>query len=329
MLDPEVFEEVRSRVRSREELLVQGWTERGLSRAASSGRLLRLGRGRYLESEEWRALSPELRLLARVVATAPAQGPRAAFCLESAAVLHGLPLYGFRGRQVHVLQPGRRSATASPQVKRYVAGSVAGDVTTVLGLPCTTLDRTVLDLARLAPDDRALVCLDAAVRRRFPVPRGEPTSAEARVWLGTLAASPSMAPGARGRRKAARLLALADAGAESPLESVARLRLRSLGYDVATQVAVRAPHGGWYHFDLELEGLDVLCEVDGRRKYVDTGMRRGRSAEQVLVEEKRREDWARGTTGKRVIRLMAREVETDDALRRTLRAYRVPPPPVS
>ena len=54
--------------------------------------------------------------------------------------------------------------------------------------------------------------------------------------------------------------------------------------------------------DIELDEADSFYECDGETKYTDEAMRSGRTLEQVLLAEKQREDWVRGTTGKRVLR---------------------------
>ncbi|WP_336658664.1 hypothetical protein [Leucobacter sp. USHLN153] len=49
-------------------------------------------------------------------------------------------------------------------------------------------------------------------------------------------------------------------------------------------------------------GQQAFGEMDGRAKYLDEGFRGERSLEQVLLEEKNREDEIRGITGHREIR---------------------------
>ena len=305
---------------------------------------MRIGRARYVDAHHWRTMWPETRLLARVIATAPLQRRGGRFCLESAAVLHGLPLYRFTGTQAQLMLPDERSATSSSYVERRVAVMRPGEVTRVRGVPCTNLERTLFDLARIAPPARAFACANAAMRLRFPRERNDPLSPDAETWRQELIERARDAVGVRGVRRARSLFLALDGSAESVLEAVAHQRLRALGYDILTQVRVPAESGGNYYLDIELEGLDVFCEVDGRMKYsgskevhtdrADNGEDRGRSVsggrgeygESVLFQEKVREDWIRGYTGKRVIRLTARDLVSVEALRQRLTAFRVPAP---
>ena len=85
----------------------------------------------------------------------------------------------------------------------------------------------------------------------------------------------------RGRAHADRVLALADAGAESPQESVLRHWTIAAGFpEVLTQRPVHT-RIKTYFLDMAIEELKLAIEYDGEPKYADR---------QVLVAEKRRED---------------------------------------
>src|SRR5690606_22191579 len=122
-----------------------------------------------------------------------------------------------------------------------------------------------------------------------------------------------------------RLLRLAEPGADSVLESVSRLYFTLLGFDVRTQVAIPGPHGHDYRVDFEIMGCGVFGEVDGRVKYTEATMTRGRSAEEVFFEEKRREDWIRGTTSQRPIRWGAADLRSLEIFAQFLRGVGLHP----
>jgi hypothetical protein len=136
--------------------------------------------------------------------------------------------------------------------------------------------RTVVDCAREWALEDAVVAMDAALHS------GAVTNAELRSmvleqthWNGI--------------GRAARAAGLADGRAESPLESRGRLRILGSGLPAPElQVELRGPRGflarvdGWY------DEAAVAVEFDGRVKY-DAPFA-GRSAAEVLWEEKRRED---------------------------------------
>lgn len=72
--------------------------------------------------------------------------------------------------------------------------------------------------------------------------------------------------------------------------------------------------------DIALEQSRTFIECDGRSKYVDDELRGQRSAELVVLDEKAREDWVRGVTGWRVVRVMSEHVATLDAAASYFRA---------
>ena len=132
--------------------------------------------------------------------------------------------------------------------------------------------------------------------------------------------------GPRGIRQARRIVELADGRAQLPLESVSRLQLHRLGFERAElQVPVPAPGGGSYFVDIGLRGLRTFGECDGKDKYVDEARRSGRSVEQVLLDEKAREDWIRGTTQWRLARWGDEHAATPAALGARLARFGIHP----
>ncbi len=88
---------------------------------------------------------------------------------------------------------------------------------------------------------------------------------------------------------AARAAGLADGRAESPLETLGRLRILRSGLpSPELQVEIRDARGLVGRVDAWYEGAAVAVEFDGLVEYEDP--RDGRSPARVLWEEKRRED---------------------------------------
>lgn len=133
-------------------------------------------------------------------------------------------------------------------------------------------------------------------------------------------------PRSAGKDRATRVLGFASALAESPLESLTRLQLARLGFEVREQVRVERSYGREYRMDFELVGHDVFLEADGKSKYLDERQRGGRSAEQTLILEKEREDWVRGRTRKGVVRSGWQEAQSTAAMAARLRAFRIASP---
>jgi len=154
----------------------------------------------------------------------------------SAARYHGLPLLIPRGAHVTVPRGWSHAQQGSVVVHRRELKPDEHD-----GL-CTTLLRTVLDCSRELPIREAVAICDAALRLGL-----------ASSVLHE-AAKAAAGPGARAIR---RVVALADSGAESPIESLLRLLARPLA---RVELQVRVPGVG--RVDMLLDGW-LVVEADG------------------------------------------------------------------
>ncbi len=218
------------------------------------------------------------------------------FSHESAAFLHGLPLWRQSSR-VHVYQPSSASSRSDRTVVRHTPLPPDEHVVDLLGTRATALARTVWDCATTMPPAGAFVVVDAALHAGLP--RDELTL---------------LATGAAGRRGAGRgraVLDFADEGAESPPESVCRFRALLAGLPVpTTQIPVRT-HTGNYWADLGWPEWRLLLEYDGRVKYPDSS---------AFMAEKRRHD-SIVETGWRIVRLTAVDLRTQADFERRLREH--------
>lgn len=318
--------ELRPLLRTTAALLDEGFSERSVRAAAGAGRLHRVRTGVFMDAATWAELSPESRHRAEVVAAADASYGRFVAFGSSAAVLWNLPLYRFAPSRVHAVGERGTRGPSTGAVARHEAHLGPGDVTEVAGIPCTSLTRTTFDLVRSLGAEAALACADAslgrvAVRRRVQDPE------RAGLWAEDLARRISDSAGARGIRTARRVVALADGRAELPGESVSRLQLIRLGFErPRVQAPVPGPDGGTYWLDFALDDVGVFGEFDGKDKYLGEALRRGRTLEEVLLDEKRREDWVRGRTGRRVVRWGSEHIATAAVLGARLASFGVRPP---
>src|SRR5829696_1407376 len=89
-------------LQSRGDLLAAGWTERRIRTDCRTGVLRVIRRGHYMVQEEWGRLWSEGRHLAHVLAVARDASGGGVFSHQSAAVLHGMPLYRTAPTRVHV-----------------------------------------------------------------------------------------------------------------------------------------------------------------------------------------------------------------------------------
>lgn len=312
---------------TRHELISRDVSDAELARSAGGGRWLRLQSGVYVDRAAYLGLRPADRHRMLILAAmARTRDGSAVVSHVSASVVHGLPHYRFVDRPIEVTVAARVGATSRPGLRRHLDLLDRRDVTIVDGIACTTLDRTVFDVARTMPLEMSVTCADAALRRESMAGRRFDAGAQ-ESWRERLRERAARSPGARGIRRARWVIEFADGRAELPGESVSRLQFFRLGFrDFDLQVPVSGPKGTGYWVDIGLPEVRTFWEFDGEGKYRDPSMRGGRSLESVLIDEKRREDWIRGRTQWRVCRGGFRDVATPETLAERLEAFGVPIP---
>jgi len=316
------FDQARGAVMTRESLERDRWKERDIARALQDGTLLRLQRNRYVFGSEWEALWPESRHRIEVAAAfGEMRKGAAAASYESAGAVWGLALYRHVPDAVHLTTPQGVHVSSRAGLRRHGDHLPDDDVVVHLGVRCTTLDRTVFDLARSLSFEAAVAVVDAGLRRAaFDGRRYDLDAAE--EWRDRMLARAARGAGLRGVRQAVAAITFADGRAESPAESVGRVQLARLGFDrIRLQTRVPGPDGREFRIDIEIEDAAAFLEIDGMTKYRDEAMRSGRTLDEVLLDEKRREDWIRGTTQHRFVRAEEKHVLTAEALGQRLGAF--------
>lgn len=317
--------QARDLLKTREELLDSGSTPREIRALVAERRLIRVRRDRYVEAAAHDDLWGEGRHLVAVVAAhLNADPPGPVFWGPSAAVLLGLPLYRLSPNKVHTVILGARHGRTRAGVLQHGVGLDGADIVDIDGIRCTSLERTVLDLACTTSPETALSAADAALRR-VAVERHRQDPDRATDWHRRMSLRATVRT--RGIRRARGILDFADGRAQLPGESVSRLQLHRIGFtSVELQPHVVGSEGDEYWIDFGFPRNRVFGEFDGRGKYVDPEVRRTRSTEDTVLAEKRREDDVRGVTGWRFARWEDRHVRTPDALAARLQAFGVRPP---
>jgi hypothetical protein len=321
------LEAARAAVRTRARLTENGWRQRDIERAVAAGEVRRLQQNRYVKGSLWADLWPESRHLLEVAAAhAEMRDGGAVLSYVSAGVLHGMPLYRHVPDAVHVTLPEGARASSRTGLMRHREPLAETDVETVSGIRCTTLERTAFDVARLLDHEAAVAFADAALRYAAMGRDGYDEHAAA-GWRERMLERLAFSKGKRGVRQAERVVMFADGRAELPGESVTRVQLARLGFTAfSLQVRVRAPNDGEYRVDLGLDEADAFVEFDGQAKYLDEALRSGRTLEAVILDEKRREDWIRGVTGRRFIRVEDAHLRSTGSLARRLTDCGIPLP---
>jgi hypothetical protein len=302
-----------------------GYSSRRRREPATRALLVPLRAGLFALRENWDRASPEERVCASADAYARVAPRRRVFSHETAAALHGLPLLRPDPSRLHVTDATGRPG-ASKGVIRHRGALEPADVVTIRGLACTSLTRTVADVARTARFEAAVTVADAALRRLFVSAPHEYDEARAVEFLRETRVVSQRS--AQGRRRADAVMAFADGRAQLPGESVSRVRLAQLGFArPRLQVAVPAPRrGASYYIDFGLDDAGASGEFDGRMKYVNGRLLVERSPDEVLDDEKQREDWIRGVTGRPLVRWGWPHISTPTVLGQRLRAFGIAPP---
>lgn len=323
--------EARGLLQSRAELEANGLTARALTAAVRDGAVVRVHSGYYVAGDVWREQYAEGRHLLQVVAAHDRRGAGGAVASHaSAGVVHELTLFRYVPERVHVsgVTTDGRVRALNRSVARHEIPVPDADVVVVDGIPCTNLARTVADIIRTLPLEPALAAADAALRqvawdaeRRCYDERADAGfREEVREHM-------ERHRRARGVRQGRQVLELADGRAESPGESVSRLYLRDLGFRMLRlQVPVPAPSGRFYYPDFGLDDVPAWGEFDGVGKYQELARQQGMTVEQVLLAEKQREDWIRGTTNRPFARWGMEHIRSALTLRQRLASFHMHPP---
>jgi hypothetical protein len=291
---------------------------RSLHRATARGEVVRLVRGIYIPSAAVEGLKPwDLELL-RAVAAATRGRVRQPLCGISAARVWGVPVVEDEFVPVVDALGWDDRATRSASDLRYWATADDGyRVVVHRGAVVTDLPRTIVELSTRSTFARSVAAIDWAIRiRRRP---GEPGTSideirDAADALGTV----------RGRARLERALAFADGRAESPGESWMRVLIYQLGFEVPDlQHEYRLADGRRFRSDFRWPSIRLAGEFDGRLKYRAGEARGDRSAEQVVIEEKDREDAVRAS-GDGVLRCVWDDLRDPRLLRQKLEVNAVP-----
>lgn len=275
----------------RRDLLRRGYSEDDVRRAVRQQELRRLRPGAYLEPDDPRWRDAAARHRALVEATLGQLSPGAVVSGVSAAVLHGLPVWGTSLRTVHVTRDRPAGGRGGTSMRMHVGPLPDGDVVLVGAVPVTSVARTVVDVSRTTPFETGVTVADAALHADL-------------VDLAALRTALRDADGRHGVARARAVLAFADPRAESPGESRSRVRMDLQG--VATPVLQHTVLDAAGRFvgrvDFWWPRTGTVGEFDGLEKY-GRSLRPGESIADAVVREKLREDALRAQPSvRRVVR---------------------------
>jgi hypothetical protein len=237
-----------------------GMTRKVLRRMVDHGTLREPLRGVFVDSARTDSV------LLRVRAAALVVPPSSVICDRTALWVHGATIVGPDGRYeappIDVFRLAGGTRVRRPQCHGGTRTLEPSDVMELDGVLVTTPLRTALDLGRLAGRDDAFAALDLLMRfGGFAV--------------ADLSDQLPRFRGARGVRQLRQLVPWADGRAESPAESLTRLRLYDAGLPApAVQCEVRNVVGAVvYRLDLAYPELKLAIEYDGEEHHTSSADR--------------------------------------------------------
>lgn len=294
----------------------------------ADGELIRLHSGRYVRTGDAGGFIEDRHLRTIAAVHSRRQASAAPFSHASAAVLWGLPLFRHVPEAVHVSDARHNGVVRHARgVARHEVSVPDDDIVVIGGIPCTSLERTVFDVARTLPLASAVAVADAALRLVAWDPEDRVyDQGAASTWATAMEERIARARGARGIRQARWIMAFADGRAQLPGESMSRLLLHDLGF-ASPRLQVRlADSSHLYFVDFGLDDAKAWGEFDGEGKYTDAQFRGERTPWEVVRAEKEREDWIRATTHRPLVRWGMQHLASPVTLGRRLAEFGIRPP---
>ncbi|MGZ0711621.1 hypothetical protein ACWPKO_25150 (plasmid) [Coraliomargarita sp. W4R53] len=244
------------------------WSRRAAPAKAELRRTnIKLRRGVYADSGWWASLKQFEKYRERVrAASIGLKNPT--FALESAAVLHALPVFG--EPHIHLYCASARHGYTRGDLRVHASESPR-EIVQVGGVNATSLLDTTVDLIRVLPLALAVAVLDAALARGI----------RADAVQDRLDSQANR----RGIRNAHAALELADSRSESTLESISRVVIRYLGYTLPELQVEFTLDSSIARVDFFWRDVQVVGEADGEIKYAGDDS----SASEALRKERRRE----------------------------------------
>lgn len=270
--------EVRGYI-TRPEILDSGYDDRDIREARALGLLTRIGAGLYALSTTYAPLTPEAKHLVRCRAVVHRLGDGVVLTHQSAALMHGLPVWGLDLDEVQLTRRDGKRGRHEAGVHHHIGRIDDSQITEVDGVLTAAPARSVWEVACAGSSESGLVTADGALHQQ-------------RVSHESLHEIAGHFANWQGSRSARLALSLADGRSESPGES--RSRHLFWRFDIPSpdlQFRVAGRDGRIIaRTDFAWELYRHLAEFDGRIKYDGTFADAGFA---TVFGEKRREDMIR------------------------------------
>lgn len=272
-----------------------GLSDKDIAADIKAARLRRMRRGVFIDAQRWNEAPFWEQNVVSVVAHHAISQERGIYSHLSAARLIGVDLWNAPSA-IHVMHTGRRGDRAPlGDVIRHNQIVPPQQVIRVNGILTTSLERTIVDCARILTPESALVMADSGLRLGASTPK-----LQGLVKAGV---------GSRNINRVRQVLEIADGRSESAGES--RLRLNLLDWHFPAPVLqLEIPTVvGLFRADMGWPELRLIAEFDGAGKYTAYGR-----TEQALIDERRRETHLM-EAGWQIIRVRWQDLNDDVGLR--------------
>jgi hypothetical protein len=265
----------------RRQALAAGMSPEQLRTLLRTGEWVAVRRGVYTTRAIWESLDPyvgrpRLEVWAATLTTTTPHS----ISHDSAAYLHGLPILQATPRLVHVTRIGVLGGRTRHGIKHHKAPVRIEQIGFIDDHPVLDMPRTVADIGREHGIRHAIVAANSALRH-----------GESRSALHDAVADMTSWPHVTVPRLAAEW---ADGRCENPGEDLTMLMLKQLGVGLVQPQFGMQERGrvAWVDFRIGRQ----LFEFDGWLKYqrAEAGGYADRSADEVMWDEKRRQDWLCG-----------------------------------
>jgi hypothetical protein len=266
---------------SRAGALAAGVEADDIARLVRHGAWVRVRRGWYAHRDHWEALDERVGRPRLVIIAGHRSLTRPHVVSHSSgANLLDLPILQPADGLIHVTKPGGPRAWVRHGIKHHQSRFEPDQVIDRSGVPVLDLARTALDIAREFGFNHGVCAIDSARQRGVTLEELSAALARMRHW-----------PNVRAPRAA---LDFSDDGAESIGESMARIVVDEAGLGpIQTQFELRE---GGRSARCDMRVGRQLVEFDGQLKYLrpDAGGIATKPADQIVWEEKQRQDWLCG-----------------------------------
>jgi hypothetical protein len=256
--------------------------DRRLRALLAAGAWAKIAPGSFAVSSDWDGLAPIEQHRVRVLEACRRMRPGAVVSHFSAAAVWAMDILGAWPSTVDVTVAPARGGRSSGLIRRHPASSVTPHTVDFGAHRITTPAQTALDLARVLPFAQGVAVVDQAIWQDRD--GGRLTTRD-----DILARLDD--PGHRRDPRALRAIGFARGESANPRESQSLVVLVRLGFPRPRQQERRVLRSGRLVFgDFYFPEHDHWCELDGRGKYLSPQFGADRTAAEIVIDEKNREN---------------------------------------